>query len=87
MGCHLAQLQQLTGRKPERLSEPANIEERDVSLAAFNTTQVASCNTALQRERFLGPALHLSELSQALPEQHFWIVHLSRAQKEKMLGI
>lgn len=57
-------------RNIQSFGEQANIQERDVVLAAFYAADVASIQTCLVGQRLLGKANSLAKLAEALSEQH-----------------
>ena len=53
--------------------EATDVEQRDVSLAALDTAQVASGQAALQRELLLREALCLAKVGESRAKEASWI--------------
>lgn len=54
-------------------SQLDDVFEGDIALPTLNPTQIASCQTALQRQLLLRPALLLAQYGKALAKKKFWV--------------
>ena len=71
-------VKQLRRREPQCFSQPADVEESDVPLSAFDTAQVAPRQTALKRKVFLRPPALATQIRQMFTELNSGVegVHL-----------
>ena len=70
---HRLELQKSCWRQFQRRGQAADIDQRDIALAAFHAAQITASHTRLQRQRLLRPTTLLAQLRQTLAEQGTWI--------------
>lgn len=61
-------LQQLGWSHAERIGQSVDVEQGNVAHTTLHATEVAACDSALQRKPFLRPVARLAQLDKPLPE-------------------
>lgn len=68
------EVEQCRGGNAERIGQLADVDERDIALAALNLAQIRAGEAAFERKVLLRPIEFLAKLDQTLSKQHTRVV-------------